>query len=101
MELNELIEAIRHIHVYKLEVEDYFDIIMIWYRDVLMYKATKEVDELVFKELLPEIQERAKRSSYEGIELVIDSLDKAKARLRANVNFVLVMELLFLTIKEN
>ncbi len=101
MELNELIEAIRHIHAYKLEVEDYFDIIMIWYRDVLMYKATKEVDELVFKELLPEIQERAKRSSYEGIELVIDSLDKAKARLRANVNFVLVMELLFLTIKEN
>ncbi len=101
MELNELIEAIRHIHAYKLEVEDYFDIIMIWYRDVLMYKATKEVDELVFKELLPEIQERAKKSSYEGIELVIDSLDKAKARLRANVNFVLVMELLFLTIKEN
>lgn len=101
MELNELIEAIRHIHAYKLEVEDYFDIIMIWYRDVLMYKATKEVDGIVFKELLPEIQERAKKSSYEGIELVIDSLDKAKARLRANVNFVLVMELLFLTIKEN
>lgn len=101
MELNELTEAIRHIHAYKLEVEDYFDIIMIWYRDVLMYKATRDVDGIVFKELLPEIKERAKKSSYEGIELVIDGLDKAKARLRANVNFVLVMELLFLTIKEN
>lgn len=101
MELNELIEAIRHIHAYKLEVEDYFDIIMIWYRDVLMYKATRDVDKIVFKELIPEIKERAKKSSYEGIELVLDGLDKAKARLRANVNFTLVMELLFLTIKEN
>ena len=101
MELNELTEAIRHIHAYKLEAEDYFDIIMIWYRDVLMYKATKEVDKIVFKELIPEIKERAKKSSYEGVELVLDSLDKAKARLRANVNFALVMELLFLTIKEN
>ena len=38
---------------------------------------------------------------YEGIELVLESLEKSKARLRANVNFALVMELLFLTIKEN
>ena len=42
-----------------------------------------------------------RRSSYEGIETILDSLDKAKARLKANVNFDLVMELLFLTIKEN
>ena len=101
MEFSALLEAVRHIHVYKLEVEDYFDIIMIWYRDVLMYKATRDVDKIVFKELIPEIKERAKKSSYEGIELVLDGLDKAKARLRANVNFTLVMELLFLTIKEN
>lgn len=66
-----------------------------------MYKATRDVDKIVFKELIPEIKERAKKSSYEGIELVLDGLDKAKARLRANVNFTLVMELLFLTIKEN
>ena len=45
--------------------------------------------------------EQARRSSYEGIETILDSLDKAKSRLKANVNFDLVMELLFLTIKEN
>ena len=33
--------------------------------------------------------------------LILESLEKAKARLKANVNFDLVMELLFLTIKEN
>ena len=46
-------------------------------------------------------KEQATRSSYEGIELILESLEKAKTRLDANVNFELVMELLCLTIKEN
>ena len=88
--------------VYKLmEITDYLDIIMIWYRDVLLYKATKEIDKVVFKDQIPFIKEQAKKSSYEGIELILKSIENAKARLKANVNFDLVMELLFLTIKEN
>ena len=39
--------------------------------------------------------------SYEGIENILDALEKAKARMKANVNFELTMELLLLTIKEN
>ena len=101
MELNEIVAAVKNISVYKLEITDYLDIIMIWYRDVLLYKATKEVDKVVFKDQLQSIKEQARKSSYEGIELILESLEKAKARLKANVNFDLVMELLFLTIKEN
>ena len=101
MELSEIVQAVSRITAYKLEINDYLDIIMIWYRDVLLYKATKDMDEVVFKDQIKYIKERAKRSSYEGIELIIESLEKAKARLKANVNFDLVMELLFLTIKEN
>ena len=74
---------------------------MILYIDVLLYKATKEIDKVVFKDQLQSIKEQARKSSYEGIELILESLEKAKARLKANVNFDLVMELLFLTIKEN
>ena len=94
MELNEIVAAVKNISVYKLEITDYLDIIMIWYRDVLLYKV-------VFKDQLQSIKEQARKSSYEGIELILESLEKAKARLKANVNFDLVMELLFLTIKEN
>lgn len=101
MELNEIVVAVKNISVYKLEITDYLDIIMIWYRDVLLYKATKEIDKVVFKDQLQSIKEQARKSSYEGIELILESLEKAKARLKANVNFDLVMELLFLTIKEN
>lgn len=101
MELSEIVQAVSRITAYKLEINDYLDIIMIWYRDVLLYKATKDMDKVIFKDQMKYIKERAKRSSYEGIELIIESLEKAKARLKANVNFDLVMELLFLTIKEN
>ena len=90
-----------HMSVYKLVITDYLDIIMIWYRDVLMYKATKDLDKVVFKDQIKYIKEQAQKSSYEGIELILESLEKAKTRLKANVNFDLVMELLFLTIKEN
>ena len=56
MELNEIVAAVKNISVYKLEITDYLDIIMIWYRDVLLYKATKEIDKVVFKDQLQSIK---------------------------------------------
>ena len=101
MDISELVEAVKRCTLYKVEINDYLDLIMVWYRDVLLYKATREIDKVVFKDQIDCMREQARRSSYEGIETILDSLDKAKSRLKANVNFDLVMELLFLTIKEN
>ncbi len=101
MELSELIESVRQISNYKLEIDDYFDIMTIWYRDVLLYKATSDVNSLIFKDEVYDIKRQASKSSYEGLESIIKALDKAKRRLNANVNFDLVMELLLLAIKEN
>ena len=101
MELHEIVSAIKEINKYKLEVADYLDIITIWYRDILLYKAAKDVGGLVFGDQLKFIKEKAKRSSYEGIEKILEGIEKAKVRLKANVNFDLVMELLLLTLKEN
>lgn len=101
MTMEEMIAALKQIREYKLEIEDYLDIIMVWYRDVLLYKATKEIDQVVFREQIKYIREQARKSSYEGIEEILNALERAKTRLKANVNFELVMELLFLTMKEN
>ena len=101
MDVPELMEAVKKCMTYKLEINDYLDIIAIWYRDVLIYKATKSEDRVVFSGQLRYIKERASKSSYEGIENILDGLEKAKARIKANVNFELTMELLLLTIKEN
>lgn len=101
MDLSDMIEAVKRCSQYKIDVDDYLDVLAIWYRDVLIYKATQNVDRVIFSEQLNYIKERATKSSYEGIENIIKAIENAKARLRANVNFDLVMELLLLTIKEN
>lgn len=101
MEIQEIVAAIKKINEYKLEVNDYLDIMAIWYRDVLLFKATNDVNHIVFREEIQAIRKVAARSSYEGIENVIKALDTAKKRLDANVNFDLAMELLLLEVQEN
>ena len=101
MELPELLAAIRKISSYKVGVTDILDLISVWFRDVLLYKATKDVNGVIFADQMKYIKERANTSSYEGIEIILKGIETAKARLKANVNFDLVMELLLLTIKEN
>ena len=101
MEIGDLIQAIKKIGEYKVDIHDYLDIIMIWYRDVLFFKATNDANDLIFKEEVRYIKEQANRSAYEGIETIIKAIEKTKQRLDANVNFDLALELLMLTIKEN
>ena len=101
LDLAEIVTDIQRITEYKLDVNDYLDIMAIWYRDVLLFKATKDANHIVFREELQSIRRVADRSSYEGIEKVIKALDKAKSRLNANVNFELTMELLMWEIREN
>ena len=101
IDLYELGAAIKQIGEFKLKVQDYFDLMMIWYRDILYFKATNDVNKLIFKDEVYDIKKQAATHSYQGIEAIIEALQKAKVRLNANVNFDLVIELLLLTIKEN
>lgn len=101
MEISEIVAAIKKINEYKFDINNYLDIIMVWFRDILLFKATKDPNALIFHEEIGPIKKIADRSSYEGIENILEALEKSQHRLNANVNFDLTMELLFLTIKEN
>lgn len=101
MELYEVVDAIKRINNYKTDIDEFLDLMTVWFRDVLLFKATMEISPLIFKDELATIRKRASKSSYEGLEEIIRAIDKARVRLKANVNFDLVMELLLLTIKEN
>ena len=101
MEIPEIVAAIKKISEYQFDVSDYLDILSIWYRDVLMFKAMNDANHLIFRGEIQYIKKVADRSSYEGIETVLEALDKAKARLAANVSFDLTMQLLLLTVQEN
>ena len=100
MEVYELADEIKLLSAEKQNIGDYLDIFQFWFRDVLMFKATREIDNLVFKQEINYIKEQASLRSYENLEKILEALEKTKVRLRANVNFELALELLFLTIRE-
>lgn len=101
MQMPELVAAVKAAEKYKIDIYDYIDFIVLWFRDVLMFKATGDVNRLMYQDESSIIRKQAQHISYEGCNKVIEACDKAKARLRANVNFELAIELLLLTIKEN
>ena len=101
MEINDIIATVKSVSEFKMDIQDYLDFLAVWYRDILYFKATRDINGLIFKDQVNVISDQIKKSSYEGIENIIKGLQKAKTRLNANVNFDLTMELLFLLIKEN
>ncbi len=100
MDMTEIIQAIKGVSEYKFDVSDYLDFLAMWYRDVLYFKATSDVNGIIFRDKLREIQQQATQISYEGVEAILEGIQKAKERLAANVNFELTLELLFLLMKE-
>ena len=101
MEVSQLAAVVRQIAQYKVTIGEFLDILAVWYRDVLYFKATRKADDLIFRDQIQQIRATARTSSYEGIEAILEAIRVAGRRLEANVNFDLAMELLFMTIKEN
>ena len=101
MDLYELNGCIKQISEYKFKIGEYFDLLTLWFRDVLYMKATNDVNNLIFKDEVYDIKKQAARRSYLGLDTILKALEQSRVRLNANVNFDLVIELLLLTIKEN
>lgn len=101
MELSDLLAVQKELNDYKIDIYDYLDLSLVWFRDVLLFKVTHDANVLAFRDEVSALQRQANKSSYEGLEIIIQAIDKAKTRLKANVNFELTMELMLLTIKEN
>lgn len=97
----EMAQSVRQINEFHMELTDYLDMLKVWYRDVLCFKATQDANDIIFKDEIMEIKRQSSKMSYSGLEDVINALDTAKVRLKANVNYDLTMELLLETIKEN
>ena len=74
MQTEDLIEAVKKCTQFKLDINDYLDVISIWYRDILLFKATKNVDRIVFSDQLRYIKDRASKSSYENLETIIEGI---------------------------
>ncbi|MCR5691686.1 MAG: DNA polymerase III subunit delta' [Eubacterium sp.] len=100
MDIPDMLDVIEDLGTRRDEVRDYIDLMQLWYRDVLIFKATKNINQLIFQSDSGNIMKEAEGRSYESLERIMDAFEKAKTRLKANVNFEITMELMFLSMKD-
>lgn len=100
MDMESIAQAIADCEKYKVSIYEYLDLMMMWYRDILMLKVTGKIDKIMYREEYSTIKKQANYLSYNELEDKAQAIDKAKVRLAANARFEDVMRLLILTLKE-
>ena len=99
MDISMLLDCIREMKEQNFDIGEVLDLMQLWYRDVLMFKVTKDMNLLIFKDEYKMINESGEKVDYAGLEAILAAIDTARTRLNANVNMELAMELLLLTMK--
>lgn len=84
----------------KKDIDEYFSLMRIWFRDLLLYKATQKVDSLIFQDDYQAIEEMSKKYSFYDLDIIIKAIEQAESRIKSNVNFDATIEILLLVIKE-
>jgi DNA polymerase-3 subunit delta' len=83
----------------KEDLPKLLNVFRVWFRDVLLYKATNDDRYLIYGTNLMNI-ESFMNVRYESIEKILKAIDDSEDKLRANVNPEQVIELLLVKIKE-
>lgn len=81
------------------KTDDFLDMLSLWMRDMLMFKATQDLNRLVFHDSIIEIKRQAALRSFENINDSIEAIEKARMRLRAFVYFDIAMEMLLMALR--
>ncbi len=98
-----LIKAIDKISFFEEEksnIEEILDFMISWYRDLLVYKETENMDLIINIDKKEEIAFGARRIDINKIRDIIFIIQKSKNNLKSNVQFHLNIEVMLLNIQE-
>lgn len=84
----------------KDKINDYLDIIQLWFRDLLILKETNSEHLLINIDKKNTLQRHLNHIAYEKVSNIIDIIEKTKKDIKANVNFQLAIEMMLLKIQE-
>lgn len=83
------------------DTSGFLELLQLWYRDVLLYKATGSAKHLIFAGELQYIKKTAAECSFEGLNQILETVLRTADRLGGNVNAELSMEWLLLTCRDS
>ena len=83
------------------DINVYIDLMHLWFRDILMFKATQDANRLVFLDELMTIKRQASKYGFDSLGRIHEGFYTVLDRLNANVNFDTAIELLLLNMREH
>lgn len=92
-------DAIRDSVNYQVSINEYLDLMMVWYRDILMLKVSGP-EKVIFKEYLSDLTRQSEVLSFNALEKKKKAINDAKRRIKANAKLESIMNLLIMTLKE-
>ena len=95
----QIAEAAKEAAKWKDQKNDLLNLMLIWYRDVLLIKSGGNSEQLIYGEDERAISRQADNYSFEMLNKIILLIQQTGRRIDSNVNFELAMELLFLQMK--
>lgn len=100
-DISDFLEAFSKDKEKKAAINDYLDLLDIWYRDILMFKATQDANRLIFAEEVNTIRKQASLRSFENLNNISLAVEKARKRINANVRIDVTLRMLTMTLREH
>ena len=100
MDMEDITSTIKQAENYKMNINDFLDLMMMWYRDILVLKVTGNPDKIHFNDHYTVIRDQANYLSFNELEAKSRAIISAKERLDAKAKFEDIMRLLIMTLKE-
>lgn len=100
IESYEIADKVKEYKKHKNRIDDFFDIFLMWFRDVMLLKADNSVNaeaakkKIIFKNEYVSLKKQADKLDLESIDYIIDRIRRARIRIQSNVNFDATLELL-------
>jgi DNA polymerase-3 subunit delta' len=83
---------------YKDRIEEIMDILVVWFRDILVYKETGEHTLIINLDKLSSIDKQVSLFTIKRIRSIIENIERSRRMLKGNANYQLTIENLLLNI---
>lgn len=84
----------------KDEINYILEILMIWNRDILMFKSTKNRKNIINKDFYDLLVEESQLLSYNRLDRIMDALKDTSEKIKQYANFQLAVEIMLLKFQE-
>ena len=89
------VEGLKEDKNFKEDVDDFLDLLLSWFRDMLFVKSCDDKRLLIHEDKYSILKKQAENTEFQRIDGMINQIEQVKDYLEHNVNFTLAMDTLF------